>query len=114
MNIQPRFIRLKHAPKYLGMDKNRFNTEVRPFLTEIRIGSQGVAFDRLDLDSFADQYKNRNGRPGQQKGGNEPWRKERHADLSRKAAYGTLIKSSEVVEFEKALEQAISKKRSVS
>ena len=26
----PRFIRLRDAPSYLGMDKNRFNREVRP------------------------------------------------------------------------------------
>jgi hypothetical protein len=28
--FQPRFIRLRDAPCYLGMDKNRFNREVRP------------------------------------------------------------------------------------
>jgi hypothetical protein len=28
--IQPRIIRLKDAATYLGMDKNRFNAEVRP------------------------------------------------------------------------------------
>lgn len=60
--IIPRFIRLRDAPTYLGMDKNRFNREVRPEVTEIRIGIQGVAFDRLDLDALADQYKQRNGR----------------------------------------------------
>ena len=112
MNILPRFIRLKHAPNYLGMDKNRFNAEVRPFVTEIRVGFQGIAFDRLDLDAFADDYKSRNGRPGKKKGENEPWREEKHADSSRKARYGTLTKSSEVIEFEKALEQATSKRRS--
>jgi len=30
----PRIIRFKDAPRYLGMDRNRFNAEVRPhFLT---------------------------------------------------------------------------------
>ncbi|MHB8202568.1 MAG: hypothetical protein ACYDHG_02555 [Desulfomonilaceae bacterium] len=114
MNILPRFIRLKHAPHYLGMDKNRFNTEVRPFLTEIPIGTQGIAFDRLDIDAFADDYKRRNGRPGKKKGEKEPWREEKHADSSRRAIYGTLTKSSEVIEFEKALEQATSRRRSVT
>ena len=28
--MQPRLIRLRDAPAYLGMDKNRFNSEVRP------------------------------------------------------------------------------------
>ncbi|MGJ0491839.1 hypothetical protein [Methylobacter sp.] len=45
-----RFIRYRDAPAYLSMDRNRFNEEVRPFLTVIPIGKQGIAFDRLDLD----------------------------------------------------------------
>jgi hypothetical protein len=52
----PRFIRLRDAPSYLGMDKNRFNRDVRPLLPAIPIGTQGIAFDRLDLDSWADDY----------------------------------------------------------
>ena len=59
----PRFIRLRDAPSYLGMDKNRFNRNVRPHLCAIPIGTQGIAFDRIDLDAWADEYKNRNGRP---------------------------------------------------
>jgi hypothetical protein len=59
----PRFIRLRDAPSYLGMDKNRFNRDVRPLLPAIPIGTQGIAFDRLDLDSWADDYKSRNGHP---------------------------------------------------
>jgi hypothetical protein len=39
--VAPRFIRLRDAPRFFGMDKNRFNREVRPRLTEIRIGVQG-------------------------------------------------------------------------
>jgi site-specific recombinase XerC len=34
-----------------------------PLLDVIPIGSQGIAFDRLDLDSWADDYKSRNGHP---------------------------------------------------
>jgi hypothetical protein len=52
--FSPRFIRLRDAPLYLGMDKNRFNRDVRPRLHAIPIGTQGVAFDRLDLDAWAD------------------------------------------------------------
>lgn len=59
----PRFVRLRDAPEYLGMDRNRFNRIVRPHLVVIPIGKQGIAFDRLDLDEWADQYKSRNGRP---------------------------------------------------
>jgi integrase len=50
----PRLLRFRDAPAYLGMDKNRFNREVRPSVAEIRIGVQGIAFDRLDLDKWAD------------------------------------------------------------
>jgi hypothetical protein len=66
--LLPRLIRIRDAPFYLGMDRNRFNAEVRPFLTEIPIGDQGIAFDRLDLDAWADDYKSRNGRPGRMQG----------------------------------------------
>jgi len=61
--ILPRFIRLRDAPRYLGMDERRFNAEVRGALTEVPIGAQGIAFDRLELDAWADDYKARNGRP---------------------------------------------------
>lgn len=61
--IQPRFIRWRDAPAYLGMCKTVFAAEVRPHLVEIPIGSRGIAFDRLDLDAWADEYKARNGRP---------------------------------------------------
>ncbi|MCA1604768.1 MAG: hypothetical protein LC775_04675, partial [Acidobacteria bacterium] len=60
--ILPRFIRLRDAPAYLGMDRHRFNFEVRPHLVEIPIGDQGISFDRVDLDAWADEYKARNGR----------------------------------------------------
>jgi len=60
-SILPRFIRLRDAPGYLGMDKNRFNREVRKSLTEIPIGKQGIAFDRLEMDAWAEQYMNRCG-----------------------------------------------------
>ena len=55
--MQPRLIRLRDAPNYLGMDRNRFNKEVRPCLTTLKIGKQGVAFDRIDLDQWADAFK---------------------------------------------------------
>ncbi len=39
--LAPRLVRLRDAPRYLGMDKNRFNREVRPCLVVIPIGTQG-------------------------------------------------------------------------
>ncbi|MCH8101337.1 MAG: hypothetical protein IIB74_13015, partial [Proteobacteria bacterium] len=66
--LLPRLVRFRDAPGYLGMDRNRFNAEVRPYLTNIPIGQQGVAFDRLELDAWVEDYISRNGRPGLPKG----------------------------------------------
>jgi hypothetical protein len=110
-----RFIRLRDAPSYLGMDKNRFNRDVRPHLCAIPIGTQGIAFDRIDLDTWADQYKNRNGRPAAQSQRSKPWEtKERQVSKSVVAS-GTSTRSFEEDAFAKALERATScKPRSIS
>jgi hypothetical protein len=60
--LLPRLVRFRDAPAYLGMDRNRFNSEVRPHLTNIPIGRQGIAFDRLELDAWVEDYISRNGR----------------------------------------------------
>jgi len=69
--LLPRLIRLRDVPRYLGMDRNRFNREVRPNLTAIPIGRQGVAFDRLELDAWVEDYISRNGRPAARR--RKPW-----------------------------------------
>ena len=86
VNIQllPRIIRLKDAPFYLGMDKNRFNKAVRPFLTEIPIGEQGIAFDRLEIDQWIDYYIECNGRPTTPIG-ERPWDVKKH--LAHRQSY---------------------------
>ena len=111
IEILPRLIRLRDASRYLGMDPNRFNAEVRPQLIEIPIGKQGIAFDRLDLDDWADEYKSRNGRPGKQKGENKPWDVRKYQASSTARGSGTSTRLSEEEEFAKALERATSKKR---
>ncbi len=112
MQLLPRVIRFKDAPGYLGMDRNRFNKEVRPGLVEFPIGTQGIGFDRQDLDAWFDEYKQRNGRPGH--GGTSSWQKAKQPALSNVEAYGTSTSESMESEFAKALERATSKKRSVS
>jgi hypothetical protein len=92
------------------MDRNRFNTEVRPYLTEIPIGEQGVAFDRLDLDAWVEQYKSRNGRPAQAKG-DTTWDANAYQDSLNAAGPGTLTRKSEDADFAKALEKAYSGKQ---
>ena len=114
MDLQPRTIRLKDAARYLGMDKNRFNIEVRPYLIEIPIGKQGVAFDRLDLDKWFEAYKSRNGRPGRAMKGGSQWREKCHQDSLKGEVSGTFGRRSEAREFEKVAEQAILRKRNGS
>ena len=80
--IEPRIIRFRDASHYLGMDRNRFNAEVRPYLTEVPIGSQGIGFDRLELDSWFEDYKSRNGRPARK--GVTPW----DTNKCRASSYG--------------------------
>src|SRR5687768_7399510 len=108
--LLPRLIRFRDAPRYLGMDRNRFNAEVRPSLTEIPIGTQGIAFDRLELDAWVEQYKRRNGRPAQRKGLLKWDDKERQAS-SIEAVSGTSTSATEADAFAKALANASSRKR---
>lgn len=54
----PRILRASEAPKYLGMCKAVFKSAVRPYVREFPIGTQGVGFDRLELDAWADRYIN--------------------------------------------------------
>lgn len=109
--IIPRLIRMRDAPFYLGMDKNRFSAEVRPFITEIRMGVQGIAFDRLDLDAWADQYKQRNGRLRTISKGETECQSAQPASR-RKATSGTSTsRSGTTVDYVKVLAQLRSKKQ---
>jgi predicted DNA-binding transcriptional regulator AlpA len=112
-NILPRFIRMRDAPIYLGMDKNRFNKEVRPSLTELKIGTQSIAFDRHELDAWADDLINRIGKPGTRKQEKILCQKE-HRVSPKGASFGTSTKSSKERDFTKALEQVTSKKQNAT
>jgi hypothetical protein len=109
--ITPRLIRFRDAPRYLGMDRNRFNAEVRPYLVEIRIGKQGIAFDRLELDAWVEQYKSRNGCPAEPNG-EISWLERRHLASSDEVESGISTKRSVEDAFKAALVSATSKKRS--
>jgi hypothetical protein len=109
--ITPRLIRFRDAPRYLGMDRNRFNAEVRPYLVEIRIGKQGIAFDRLELDAWVEQYISRNGCPASNSIGEQLWDANEAQGLGIAAESGTSKNRFSVKRFTKALEQATSKRR---
>jgi predicted DNA-binding transcriptional regulator AlpA len=108
--ILRRLIRLRDAPAYLGMDRNRFQSEVRPGLTEVPIGVQGIAFDRIELDAWVDDYIARNGRPARK--GKNTWDANKYPASSNEAKRGTSTNASTDGAFAKALEQLASKKRS--
>lgn len=58
--IQPRVIRAKDAPKYLGVDKNRFYLEIKPRLRPVKMPgakSRAIGYDRLELDAWWEEYK---------------------------------------------------------
>jgi len=111
--VQPRIVRFRDAPFYLGMDRGRFNAEVRPYLTEFPIGKQGIGFDRLELDAWVDDYVTRNGRPGRMKGV-KSWDVNEYPASSCGAGSGMLTSASSGGEFAKALALVNSKKRSVT
>jgi hypothetical protein len=104
--LLPRLIRLRDAPYFFGMDKNRFNREVRPLLTEIRVGKQGCAFDRLEMEAAAEDYKSRNGRPAAKR--SKPWDNPRRRVSSNVVGSGTSTRSSEEEEFARALARVTS------
>ena len=109
--LQPRLIRLKDAPFYLGMSRQRFNDVVRPYLTPIDIGERCIAFDRLDLDAWVDHYKSRNGRLNSLEGENL-WDAKEPLDSIYAMESGTLISKSEESAFAKVLEKSSLQRRS--
>jgi hypothetical protein len=108
--VQPRGIRSKDAPGYLGINRNKFDKEVRPYLVAISMGKHTIIFDRYDLDAWFDKYKSENGRVGL-KAEDNLWRARKLQDLSNEEASGILTSLSEGQEYAKALERVTSKKR---
>ena len=113
LQILPRLVRLRDVPSYLGMDRHRFNKEVRSKIEEIRIGKQGIAFDRLDLDAWADQYRQRVNRPKLTERG-ELWVETKQQVSLKEANIGILINKSLDDEFEKVLAQLPTRERKPS
>ena len=68
-------MRQKDVPKFFGVSRETFNKRMRPYLTEIPLGSSpqsGIVYDIGDLNALADIIKERKGRPAK-KGGNIKW-----------------------------------------
>lgn len=112
IHLIPRLIRLRDAPTYVGMDRHRFNKDVRPNLVEIPMGTQGIAFDRLDLDAWVDDYIRCSGRPAAVKRRSlELWDEKERQDCKSVVASGVLTKRSSDDDFAKALVLTTSKRR---
>lgn len=103
----------RDAPYYLGMDRNRFSTEVRLFFMEIPIGKQGIAFDRLELGAWVEDYKSRVERPGRLIG-ETIWDVKDRQVSSNVTESGTSTSASADSEFAKTLAVLTSKKLSGS
>ncbi|HAT7749686.1 TPA: hypothetical protein JAZ45_06545 [Legionella pneumophila] len=111
IHLIPRLIRLRDAPTYVGM-RHRFNKDVRPNLVEIPMGTQGIAFDRLDLDAWVDDYIQCSGRPAAvERRSLELWDEKERQGCKSVAASGVLTKRSSDDDFAKALVLTTSKRR---
>ncbi|HRA42986.1 MAG TPA: hypothetical protein PLV31_04805 [Gammaproteobacteria bacterium] len=106
--VLPRLLRMKDVLIYLGMNRALFNKEVRPYISSMRLGTQIVSFDRLDLDAWVEHYKRSNGCPARRR---SVWDKEKCQDFPKEMKSGTLTKKSTECEFMKALELVGLKKR---
>lgn len=111
MECLARVLRLKDAPKYLGMDIKVFNELVRPHLSEFPIGKQGIGFDRLDLDAWFEEYKSRNRRLKATSRGGTLWDARKHQVSLSEEGSGKLTNSCTDKEFARALERVTLKKQ---
>jgi predicted DNA-binding transcriptional regulator AlpA len=112
MELQPRFIRARDAHSYCGMSRALFNELIRPYLTEIPIGRQGIAFDRLELDALLDDYMRCNGRPARK--GGRLWERGESRVSTRGTGFGISTSSCTDSDFARALERVTSRKQSSS
>ena len=112
MELLSRLIRARDAHGYHGMCRAVFNQVLRPYLTEILIGTQSLAFDRLEMDAALEQCNSRNGRGAKQ--GGLLWDAKPRPVSSGEEARGISTKSYTDDDFERAVKQAISRKPSAT
>lgn len=111
VELQPRIIRAGQAPTYCGMGRELFAEQIRPFVSEIEMGKQGVGFDRLELDAALDEYISRRGRAPAQKWSDSKCRK--MATVSALGAVsGTSRKELMGDDFGNLLDQAAGRRQS--
>jgi hypothetical protein len=97
------------------MDKNRFNAEVRPQVTVIPIGKQGIGFDRSDLKAWLKKYKHCHGIRSTKKGESaQQWQKKSALVYENEAEFGISKNKSLEFAFEKALILSARRKHNVT
>ena len=111
--ILPRLLRPPQAHAYLGMSRTAFDKNVRPYIKETKIGTRGVAFDRLELDRWAEQQNDSdlNSTMISTHRGKKCQRKAVSRVSSKGATFGISIsRSQDMAAFAAALEQATGRK----
>lgn len=77
---------------------------------DIPIGIKGIAFDRLEMDAWVEQYKHCNGRPASAEGV-QIWDVNKRRDYGNATASGTSRNECLATNFSKALARATSTRR---
>lgn len=110
-SILPRLLRPPQAHAYLGMSRGTFNSKVRPYIKEIRLGPRGLAFDRHELDEWVENQASAN----EQKEGAGTWQRKVSRVSSREAKSGILTsRSQDMAAFAAARGLATTKRPSAS
>ena len=92
--MSQRLLKTADACRYLGMGRPLFNSYVRPYVTEMPLGSQAIYYDRVDLDNWADEYKANNGRAAKNNGGYIQWDEKQCQVSGSEMKSGTSTKGS--------------------
>ena len=107
-----RIFRAGEAPGYFGVNRNLFNSDFRPHLTELPMSSQAIGFDRYEMDELIDKILAAKGRPARPyEPGESSWAERTRRVSSIDRAYGTSTNGSKGSEFAKVLEQLASQKQ---
>ena len=115
LHLLPRAVRARDAPAYLGVDRNRFNRDFKPFLTIVVMGHKTHCYDRLDLDEIWETMRVRNGRPGAESSTEKtPWQNAQLESGKKQAARGQSTKLSSAGAFSNALDRLIAKSQNRS
>ena len=107
-----RIFRAGEAPGYLGVNRNLFDSDFRPHLTEWQISPQAIGFDRYEMDELIDKILAAKGRPARPyEPGESSWAEKLRRASSIDRAYGTSTNGSKGSEFARVLAQLASQKQ---